>query len=293
MRPHRCDNSRSSVVYRIPRASSRTTTFDNSRQHKYCPSARTDRNSQYSVSPIKSIRFPIESYGESHLFKKNYGRHEGIDAINLDLNFSTSDCCVFGGCDLYTTKATGSDKRLLRSITDSIETKFEADARLSASLSPPLDSTELFSRSSPFGPLDQTSSRKIYSYLLATLNASHPYHEFSSIVRPDHFSKERCLLTTMNRFNAALFNLGKTIPNLWETIDMEMDLKDCAIYVYEPDNLEDPYATEGLLWCMMYFFHNKHRKREECDDEDWNSDSERLWETPGSDSDEFVEHMEI
>ncbi|KAJ6258940.1 hypothetical protein Dda_5835 [Drechslerella dactyloides] len=243
----------------------------------------------------------------------------GVDAINREMEFSTSDCCIFGGCDVYTTKATGSDKRLLRSITDSIETKFEADARLSASLSPPLDSSELFSRASPFGPLDQRSSRKTYAYLLATLNASHPYHEFSAIVRPDHFSKERSLLSAMNRFNTALFNLGKVIPNLWETIDLEMDLKDCAIYIYEPDNIEDPYASEGLLWSLSYFFHNKHRKRvcylhlravsksshshrnrtmetwqEEADDEDWNSDSGRLWEdSPGSDSDDFVESMDL
>ncbi|KAF3932427.1 hypothetical protein ABW20_dc0102683 [Dactylellina cionopaga] len=221
----------------------------------------------------------------------------GVDAVNRELNFSTSDCCVFGGCDLYTTKATGSDKRLLRSITDTIETKFEADARLSASLSPPFDSQDLFSRSSPFGPLDQRGSRKIYSYLLATLNASHPYHEFSAIVRPDHFSRERCLLTAMNRFNAALFNLGKTVPHLWETIDLEMDLKDCAIYAYEPDSLEDPYATEGLLWFSKSSHSQANRTmetwQEEADDEDWNSDSERLWDTPTSDSDEFVEHMEI
>ncbi|KAF3928383.1 hypothetical protein ABW21_db0208598 [Orbilia brochopaga] len=215
-------------------------------------------------------------------------------------------------------KATGSDKRLLRSITDSIETKFEADARLSASLSPPQDSSELFSRSSPFGPLDQRSSRKAYAYLLATLNASHPYHEFSAIVRPDHFSKERSLLSAMNRFNTALFNLGKVIPNLWETIDVEMDLKDCAIYVYEPDNIEDLYESEGLLWSLSYFFHNKHRKRvcylylravsksshsrrnrtmetwqEEAEEEDYDSDSGRLWEDPGTDSDAFVEGMDL
>lgn len=24
--------------------------------------------------------------------------------MNRDLNFATNDCCVFGGCDLYTTK---------------------------------------------------------------------------------------------------------------------------------------------------------------------------------------------
>ncbi|KAF3933448.1 hypothetical protein ABW19_dt0204207 [Dactylella cylindrospora] len=242
----------------------------------------------------------------------------GIDAVNRELNFTTNDCRVFGGCDLYTTKVTDSDKRLLRSITGMIETRFEADARLSASLSPPSDPTEIFSRSSPFGPLDQRSSRKIYSYLLATLNASHPDHEFSSTVRPDHFSKERCLISAMDRFNTALFNLGKVIPQLWESIDKEMDLKDCAIYVYEPDSLEDPYAAEGLLWRMMYFFHNRHKKRvcylylraisksshfqnsrtmgtwrEEADEEDWDSEAENLWETPDYDTDEFIGHMEV
>lgn len=201
-----------------------------------------------------------------------------------------------------------------------IENKLESDARLSASVSPPMDLADQFPQSSPFGPLNLTSSRKTYSYLLATLNASHPDHEFSSILRPDHFSKERSLIAVMNRFNTALFNLGRVIPNFWETIDLEMDLRDCAIYVCEPDSIDDPYTAEGLLWKLMYFFHNKHKKRvcylylraisksshshqnrameawrKEADDNDeyWGSETESLWATPGSDVDEFVEQMEI
>ena len=121
----------------------------------------------------------------------------------------------------------------------------------------------------------------------------------------------------MNRFNTALFNLGQVLPHLWDTVDFEMDLKDCKIYVYEADSIEDPYSSEGLLWRLMYFFHNKHKKRVcylylraisksshshysrtmenwEEEAEDVETDSESLWGEYGfDDSDEFLDDMEI
>ncbi|OMP87893.1 Repressor of RNA polymerase III transcription MAF1-like protein [Diplodia seriata] len=49
-------------------------------------------------------------------------------------------------------------------------------------------------------------------------------------------------------------------PRMWKMIDNEMNLRDCAIYCYQPE--EDPFdGEEGSIWSMNYFFFNKHRKR--------------------------------
>lgn len=47
---------------------------------------------------------------------------------------------------------------------------------------------------------------------------------------------------------------------MWRMIDNEMNLRDCAIYCYQPE--EDPFdGEEGSIWSMNYFFFNKNRKR--------------------------------
>lgn len=47
---------------------------------------------------------------------------------------------------------------------------------------------------------------------------------------------------------------------MWRLIDNEMNLKECSIYSYEPD--EDPYdGEEGSIWSLNYFFFNKAKKR--------------------------------
>ena len=51
--------------------------------------------------------------------------------------------------------------------------------------------------SSPFGPLDVSSSRKAFTYLVATLNASHPDHDFSTFLNPSDFHREE---SPMNLF---------------------------------------------------------------------------------------------
>ena len=149
--------------------------------------------------------------------------------------------------------------------------RYETDLRLSEELSPP-SKTKLQSKAvyqtlhSPFGPLDQVSARKTFAYLIATLNASHPDYDFSSVLRPTDFRREKSLRTVINTFNTTLFNLGvsvgKSVPRMWDTIDSEMDLTQCNIYSYSPDDVsDDPYGEEGLIWSSIYFFFNKHRKR--------------------------------
>ncbi|KAI9826430.1 MAG: hypothetical protein M1826_006639 [Phylliscum demangeonii] len=217
-----------------------------------------------------------------------------FDDVTSALNFDTPACHVIGGCDLYTTKAAGPDKKLYKSIEHSLESQYESLLRFSASLAPPQASSAALalnlSRSSPFGPLTQISSRRTFAYLIATLNASHPDYDFSHLLRPTDFRCERNLKSVMNAIDTTLYNLrprrlvsasggldgtpmsllamgmnsqgaGQTWgPHMWRLINKEMSLKDCSLYCYAPE--EDPYDGEdGALWSLSYFFFNKARKR--------------------------------
>ncbi|KAI9715382.1 MAG: hypothetical protein M1812_006027 [Candelaria pacifica] len=214
-----------------------------------------------------------------------------FDDVTSALSFDTPDCHVIGGCDLYTTKAAGSDKKLYKNIEHSLESQYESLLRLSASLSTPnssaADSSLNLSRSSPFGSLSQISSRRTFAYLIATLNASHPDYDFSHLLRPTDFRREKSLRSVMNTLDTTLHNLrprpktnslmvpshwASTVtpatpnggqgwgPRMWGLIDKEMTLKECSIYCYSPE--EDPYDGEdGAIWSFNYFFFNKARKR--------------------------------
>ncbi|KAE8450741.1 hypothetical protein EG329_005654 [Mollisiaceae sp. DMI_Dod_QoI] len=213
-----------------------------------------------------------------------------FDDVSSALNFEAPDCHVIGGCDLYTTKAAGSDKKLYRNIENSLESQYESLLRLSASVSPPHDegpSPLNLTRSSPFGPLSQVSSRRTFAYLIATLNASHPDYDFSHILRPTDFRKERSLKAVINNIDSTLYNLrpstaGMTLqvpsqtsyataasaspnsqawgPQMWSLIDKEMTLKECTVYCWAPT--DEPFEEdEGAIWSLNYFFFNKELKR--------------------------------
>lgn len=212
-----------------------------------------------------------------------------FDEVTSALNFDTPDCHVIGGCDLYTTKAAGTDKKLYRDIENSLESQYESLLRLSASVSPPMDGDLPInlSRSSPFGPLSQVSSRRTFAYLIATLNASHSDYDFSHILRPTDFKKERNLKTVINTIDSTMYNLRpytgmQTLqvpaqisystsasaaqtsrmwgPQAWAIIDKQMSLKDCTVYCWAPQ--EDPFdGEEASIWSLNYFFFNKEMKR--------------------------------
>ena len=202
---------------------------------------------------------------------------------------------MIGGCDLYTTKAAGGDKKLYKTIEQSLESQYASllsfSAGLSASQAVAAAGALNLSRASPFGPLSQSSSRRTFAYLIATLNASHPDYDFSHLLRPSDFRREKSLKRVLNTLDTTLYNLrprpsssfllstgaswssslsnnapppspGKEVwnPRMWRIIDKEMSLKDCSIYCYLPE--EDPYdGEEGAIWSFNYFFFNKARKR--------------------------------
>ncbi|KAL8824488.1 MAG: hypothetical protein Q9170_008136 [Blastenia crenularia] len=218
-----------------------------------------------------------------------------FDDVTNALNFDTADSHIIGGCDLYTTKAAGADKKLYKTIEQGLEDQHKTALTISASLAKSHggvagQSVDL-SRSSPFGPLSQTSARRTFAYLIATLNASHPDYDFSHLLRPSDFRREKSLRHVMNTLDTTLYSLRPRTtsnaslgiptywtsiassapalvsasgdcwnPRKWRLIDKEMSLKDCSIYAYVPE--EDPYdGDEGAIWSFNYFFFNKARKR--------------------------------
>lgn len=212
-----------------------------------------------------------------------------FEDLTSSLNFDTADCHITGGCDLYTTKAARADRKLYKNIEQSLEAQYESVLRLSASLSPPHASEAAISlnlsRSSPFGPLSEHSSRRTFAYLIATLNASHPDYDFSHVLRPTDFHREKSLKRVMNTVDSTLFNLrpreavtlappspvavsgsyntGTSATwgaRFWNILDEQMSLRDCSVYSYAPD--EDPSdADDGAIWSLHYFFFNRIRKR--------------------------------
>ncbi|KAI2467395.1 Maf1 regulator-domain-containing protein [Annulohypoxylon bovei var. microspora] len=223
-----------------------------------------------------------------------------FDVITSALNFSTAECRVKGSCDLYTTKAAGSDKKLYKSIENSLEAQHAALIKFGASLSPPqrkeMAASLNLSRSSPFGNLSEVSSRRTFAYLIATLNASHPDYDFSHVLRPTDFRRERDLQHVMANIDNTLHSvrpIGNSLlspdassayrsygsspmsniavgsdaisnpvwsPGLWTMIDNEMALRDCTVFSYQP--IEDPFdGDEAAIWRMHYFFFNKNKKR--------------------------------
>lgn len=150
------------------------------------------------------------------------------------------------------------------------------------------------SRSSPFGPLSDIQSRRTFAYLIATLNASHPDYDFSHVLRPTDFRRERNLRRAIAAFDDTLSSVrplsllspnisssyraygsspsnfaaagGEAIssppwgPQMWAMIDKEMKLKDCVCFSYQPAT--DPFdGEEAAIWRMHYFFFNKSLKR--------------------------------
>ncbi|SCU84363.1 LAMI_0C07206g1_1 [Lachancea mirantina] len=111
----------------------------------------------------------------------------------------------------------------------------------------------------PFGPINETASRRTFAYLIAILNASHPDHDFSSLEPTDFV---RCSMKALiSKLENTLISFGKQPQEwIWEIINSHMDVGDCMIYQYKPFKsfLDD---EPGHLWSLMWFLFNKKRKR--------------------------------
>lgn len=153
-------------------------------------------------------------------------------------------------------QAAGSDKKLCKNIERTLEQRYVEDLAKS-----PNSPSSLNLSKSPFGNLSQPTTRRTFAYIVATLNASHPDHDFSSL-RPFDFRKERNLSIVINALNTTLSSQGQlNTTGLWDLIDRHIDLSQCEIFSYTPDADFDPHGGDGLLWSQSYFFFSKEQKR--------------------------------
>ncbi|KAL0077947.1 repressor of RNA polymerase III transcription Maf1 [Phycomyces blakesleeanus] len=182
---------------------------------------------------------------------------DSLDVLNTVFRWETVEAILTGRIEAYSCKSAGSDKKLFKQI----ENKYSVDLS-GGSISP---DDYLHTIVSPFGRLDESTPRKTFFYLLATLNAAFPEHDFGD-VRPDQFSKQPSPEMVINSVNTTLFNLGNDeIVNkyrMWDTLDEIVDLSECDVYSYNPDIEDDPMNDEeGYLWSINYFFFNRKLKR--------------------------------
>lgn len=133
---------------------------------------------------------------------------------------------------------------------------------------------------SPLGDFHDTSTQRLMTDLILTLNASFPDYEFSNI-RPSHFSRSPSSSVAINRTNERLSELAACTPQganflsqLWNSIDDVIDLNESEVFSYVPpsrDDDDDPlsFLVDSLdgtdsampLWTFNFFFVNKSLKR--------------------------------
>ncbi|KAJ2726701.1 RNA polymerase III-inhibiting protein maf1 [Coemansia sp. Benny D115] len=185
---------------------------------------------------------------------------ESLRAINSRLSFPTTsgDRYVLGRIEAYSCKVAGTDKKLYRSL----EQKFQEDLEESKSLA--AGQSFITTTFSPFGPLTESASRKTLFYLIATLNASFPDYDFSSLTA-DQFTKEPSSDAAMKSINTTLLNVGcpaaLRASRMWDSIDEAINIDECDVYSYMPEDESNPYEDESPVWSFNYFFFNKNLKR--------------------------------
>lgn len=115
----------------------------------------------------------------------------------------------------------------------------------------------------PFGPLDHVSSRRTLVFLIATLNATHSNHDFTSI-SPQSFRRERNIRYTLSHIfppsNPAVQS------DFLAMLEKEMDWRpsgpnpDCTVYSIDESTMMQALPV-GTLWCTTLFWVNKKLKR--------------------------------
>lgn len=182
-----------------------------------------------------------------------------FDAINCALSsIETSEEKIIGRLEAYSCKDTGNDKQLRKQLESKLLEEIEE-----------LKTPEFsFSSSivSPFGPLDQTASRRTFFYLIATLNAVFPDYDFSGM-RHEVFNKLPSVSMVQNTVQNTLFKIANSPSSnflqqrIWSAIDETVDLANCDIYSFNPDWNCDPYSDEPTIWSYHFFFVNRNLKR--------------------------------
>ncbi len=167
----------------------------------------------------------------------------------------------------------------------------QQDIRASRSMSEPSVSNPTADFiNSPLGDFHDSSTQRLMTDLILTLNSSFPDYEFSNI-RPSHFMRLPSPNVAINQTNERLseleLNNNKSNTNnnnqgptffsqLWSAIDEVISMNESEVYSYVPpqrDDDDDPlgFLTQTLdgrdsdkvvpLWTLNFFFVNKSMKR--------------------------------
>ena len=139
-----------------------------------------------------------------------------FDQLTSSLNKELNGIRIESVLEAYSCKP-GSDRKLYKSM-DNMYAELATSPSHCESIA-----------SSPFGPLSDTSSRKTFIFLVATLNAIFPDYDFSN-AKPEEFRDETNLYLVCNSINSPLQSTlphfpGQLQEELWSTLDREIMLK--------------------------------------------------------------------
>ncbi|KJE96495.1 Maf1-pending-prov protein [Capsaspora owczarzaki ATCC 30864] len=183
-----------------------------------------------------------------------------LDALGSSLSVVRGDKRMVGRVESYSCKLAGTDKKQYK---QNFTAEYTEPEHILA-FSPPQSMS--VSPLSQFNELCYEScNRKTLFYLIAVLNSAFPDYDFSTL-KSHNFSKERFDMVS-NYINSTLSTELQDewvaiAAKFWSSIDADVALRDCAIYSYVPEtDADNPFAEDGNLWSMNYFFYNHKLKR--------------------------------
>lgn len=201
-----------------------------------------------------------------------------LDAISSTLSIDTPVCDIKTRVESYSCKMAGDPKKLYKLLRNEpgtsprdLEVLGPSQTKSYAIInSPPQvfhsNSIPRSMSSDDESPILKTIPRKTLIFLISTLNASfEPDYEFSTCTGQD-FSRESELDLVRNavdsRLRSAMGDYYRSIsPELWSSIDEEINIKESEIFSYHPDGTSDPFSESGTIWSFNFFFHNRKLRR--------------------------------
>jgi hypothetical protein len=176
-----------------------------------------------------------------------------LNALSNALNgLDIGESILYGRIEAYSCKMTGNDRKLQVALEQSIQDQLGSPNHERLSVS-------------PFGPLTDRMSRQTLIYLITTLNCAFPYYDFSD-TNPEQFNKEVSSNLAVHQISSLLSKAPQFTDEMrsrmWNTIDAEIQMNDCDVYSFNPDDDSDPFDEDGnSVWSFNYFFYNRKLKR--------------------------------
>uniref|UniRef100_A0A1I7YZ58 Repressor of RNA polymerase III transcription MAF1 n=1 Tax=Steinernema glaseri TaxID=37863 RepID=A0A1I7YZ58_9BILA len=110
---------------------------------------------------------------------------------------------------------------------------------------------------------DSVSRRTLFD-LTNVLTNSYADYDFSG-VNSESFthieSVDIAKAAIDGNFTATVTGYPSIKEDLWNEINDQIGLHDCAVYSYIPDYKTDPFSEDGCVWSFNYIFVNKNLKR--------------------------------